>query len=321
MQKLHYVSRGKKHRRFGIFSFLLVTVMISGMQFPVYGFQMKPYRSTVSSTTLYRSLNRPQNCQSSKIASNILERMGLKHKQDCKSVNRYDRRFTFSSMQMTPTSGIDQLPLWMQTSIFFGIYGALGLSVLPLNNVINKTSKSFIGLEKWRDLFIDTSFPLVLGSLYLTAGIGHFVAMDSFISIYPPLGTWGIWYIPGSASFHVAWTGIVEILGGLGLVGGGAGKVLASLTGDGEGSDDTESGLFTFDKLSIPLSSLVLFVLTIVVTPANIYMYTHGATMGDGPPLDLSFHLLRFAIQAVLLSVLLTLSKDSFFYSWGDELD
>ena len=49
-------------------------------------------------------------------------------------------------------------------------------------------------------------------------------------------------------------------------------------------------------------------------------MYTHGATMGTGP-LPLAFHYVRFAVQCVLLGLLATLAKDSFFYAWGDEIE
>jgi len=31
--------------------------------------------------------------------------------------------------------------------------------------------------------------------------------------IYHPYVTSGIWHLPGSANFHVAWTGVAEILG------------------------------------------------------------------------------------------------------------
>ena len=66
----------------------------------------------------------------------------------------------------------------------------------------------------------------------------------------------------------------------------------------------------------------MLFLLTVLVTPANIYMYTHGAVMGaDMPPLDVSFHYIRFVIQVLLLSTLFVLAKDGLFFAWGDELD
>ena len=34
----------------------------------------------------------------------------------------------------------------------------------------------------------------------------------------------------------------------------------------------------------------------------------------------LTFHYVRFAVQCVLLGLLATLAKDSFFYAWGDEI-
>ena len=43
--------------------------------------------------------------------------------------------------------------------------------------------------------------------------------------------------------------------------------------------------------------------------------------MGPMPPLDLSFHYVRFVVQVLLLSTLWILAKDSFFFVWGDELD
>ena len=33
----------------------------------------------------------------------------------------------------------------------------------------------------------------------------------------PAQGAWGVWYLPGSKEFHVAWTGVVEFLAGLWL--------------------------------------------------------------------------------------------------------
>jgi len=229
---------------------------------------------------------------------------------------------TFTRLQMTSTSGIDQLPEVVQASVFVIVYAVLGLATIPTSNLLNDVSKSTIGLERWRDQFIETSLPLLLGAFYLSAGIGHFVAMDAFASIYPPIGTWGIWYLPGSANFHVAWTGIVEALGGIGLLLGGGRKLLGIGVDENEDGADVEEGLLVFDKLVIPLSALTLFLLTVIVTPANIYMYTHGAMMSDtSPPFDLSFHLARFGVQVVVLSLLLTLSRDSFFFAWGDELD
>jgi len=233
---------------------------------------------------------------------------------------QYTKRKSETRLEMTSMSGVDQLPEILQAVVFVGIYGSLCLSLLPLNNSLNKITKSVVGMERWRSLFVDTSIPLTVGLLYLISGLGHFVAMESFISIYPPIGTWGIWYLPGSASFHVIWTGIVELLGGLGLIVGATKRIFAT---DEDDNLLEEQGLITFDKMCIPTSAATLFLLTLIVTPANIYMYTHGAMMGgeEGPPLPTSFHVIRFIIQSLLLSFLLTLAKDSFFFSWGDELD
>ena len=155
-----------------------------------------------------------------------------------------------------------------------------------------------------------------MGLVYLLAGIGHFATQQDFCDIYPPKGTWGIWYLPGTATFHVIWTGIVELLGGAGLLFGGLSSILSNKAeGGGEEDDDW------YIKLIQPLSAIALFVLTTLVTPANIYMYTHGATMGDMGDLSMSFHYIRFGIQVLFLSLLFVLAKDTFFYAWGDELD
>ncbi|GFH61960.1 hypothetical protein CTEN210_18436 [Chaetoceros tenuissimus] len=211
---------------------------------------------------------------------------------------------------MSP-SGIDELPIIYQSSIFFGIYTLLSISTIQSIKIIDSISKG-IGLETWRNVFVDKLLPLLLGILYATAGIGHFTNSDAFCSIYPPVGTWGIWYLFGSAEFHVAWTGVVEILGGSGLLVGGVRSLF--------NMEDDDDGLVL--KLIKPISAVMLFLLTVLVTPANIYMYTHGAVMGaDMPPLDISFHYIRFVIQVLLLSTLFVLAKDGLFFAWGDELD
>ena len=38
-----------------------------------------------------------------------------------------------------------------------------------------------------------------------------------YINMMPAQGAWGVWYLPGSKEFHVAWTGVVEFLAGLWL--------------------------------------------------------------------------------------------------------
>ena len=225
---------------------------------------------------------------------------------------------TSSSVLHVSPSGIDELPIIFQSSIFFGIYALLGASTYISIQTIDALSKSTLGLEKWRYQYIETTLPLLLGAVYVAAGIGHFISSQEFCDIYPPIGTWGIWYLPGSAEFHVAWTGIVEMVGGGGLLFG----VVRSFIMMGYNNDIAEEDDDWSLKLIQPISAGTLFVLTVLVTPANIYMYTHGATMGDNMgELDVSFHYVRFVVQVLFLSLLFVVAKDSFFFAWGDELD
>eukprot|EP00592_Proboscia_alata_P015840 CAMPEP_0194394700 /NCGR_PEP_ID=MMETSP0174-20130528/124002_1 /TAXON_ID=216777 /ORGANISM="Proboscia alata, Strain PI-D3" /LENGTH=240 /DNA_ID=CAMNT_0039190531 /DNA_START=207 /DNA_END=929 /DNA_ORIENTATION=- len=221
-------------------------------------------------------------------------------------------RTTNHHLQLSP-SGIDTLPEIVQASVFVGSYGILGASTIVGVQTLDVASAT-LGLERWRKSFVEGYVPLLLGSLYGLAGVSHFGNAEAFTAIYPPVGTWGLWYLPGTAGFHVAWTGLVELFGGMGLLWGFGSRLLL----DEEEDDDGLVG-----KLIQPLSALLLFVLTVAVTPANIYMFTHGATMGgaDAGPLPLSFHFVRFGVQVVLLSLLLALAKDSLFFAWGDELD
>jgi hypothetical protein len=107
----------------------------------------------------------------------------------------------------------------VQAGVFATYYISLIVATIPTIKFLDAVSLSrVIGLERWRDWSIDTTLPLLIGTLYLTAGIGHFIQKESFISICPPQGTWEFWYLPGSAFFHVTWTGIVEALGGSGLL-------------------------------------------------------------------------------------------------------
>lgn len=46
----------------------------------------------------------------------------------------------------------------------------------------------------------------------------------------PAQGAWGFWYLPGSKSFHVAWTGVVEFLAGLWLTLGAVSKLIFGIS-------------------------------------------------------------------------------------------
>mmetsp|Transcript_17280 Transcript_17280/g.22476 ORF Transcript_17280/g.22476 Transcript_17280/m.22476 type:complete len:228 (+) Transcript_17280:28-711(+) len=171
-------------------------------------------------------------------------------------------------------SGIDGLPLAEQALVFGKIYAGLGISTAITSKVLR--SPPPFSCE-------------ILGLLFIAAGSSHFALPAAYVAIFPPIGTWGLWFLPGSPQFHVTWTGIAEIAGGLGLL-----LPIANLR---------------------PIAAKCLFLLTIAITPANIYMYTHGALMiGAGPdvPLDLSFHYIRFLLQVALLTILATIASSSF---------
>ena len=48
---------------------------------------------------------------------------------------------------------------------------------------------------------------VVLGGIFAAAGVAHFTSKDAFESMVPRPGAWGFWNLPGSAAFHVEWTG------------------------------------------------------------------------------------------------------------------
>lgn len=86
------------------------------------------------------------------------------------------------------------------------------------------------------------------------------------VTLYPHVlqGAWGLWYLPGSDEFHVEWTGVAEVLGGLGML---AAQVPAV-------------------QQAVPwlynASAAGMFALAVAVTPSNIFMATHNAP-GPGP--------------------------------------
>jgi uncharacterized membrane protein len=52
-------------------------------------------------------------------------------------------------------------------------------------------------------------------------------------------------------------------------------------------------------------ASLALLALVYAVTPANIYMFTHGARLPiKGPQVGSQFHLIRGIMQAIILAML-----------------
>eukprot|EP00933_Yihiella_yeosuensis_P035936 TRINITY_DN29620_c0_g1_i1.p1 TRINITY_DN29620_c0_g1~~TRINITY_DN29620_c0_g1_i1.p1 ORF type:complete len:296 (+),score=46.41 TRINITY_DN29620_c0_g1_i1:87-974(+) len=193
-------------------------------------------------------------------------------------------------------SGINVLPEQSQAAVVFALFAGLGILTTLVTGPGFRTLRSILPqgwFENWQ-----RTWPLI-GAFFLAAGIAHFTAADAFESIYPPQGTWGFWYLPGSASFHVAWTGVAEIAGGAGLFLGAILLWIFDLMG--------KEPPLLLRQISAA-AALGLHVLTWVVTPANVFMYTHGAQMvgltpGD-QPIPIEFHAIRGALQVVLLSFL-----------------
>ena len=73
-----------------------------------------------------------------------------------------------------------------------------------------------------------------------------------------------------SANFHVAWTGVVELLGGSGLLFGGLRSSLMGILKSNEGMEEEEEDGLSLIKLIQPISAATLFLLTVLVTPASM---------------------------------------------------
>ena len=193
---------------------------------------------------------------------------------------------------MLAPSGTDQLPFATQQAVFAGAFVGLGIAAIA-SAAAYKSAKNAVPGVWWDRWELWSAF--TLGVTFVLAGRSHFTVPEAFKSIYPPVGTWGFWYLAGSSDFHVAWTGVAELLGGSGLLAG----VMLSLTNQPNG------------RLLLSWSARCVL-LVLCVSPANIYMYTHGAIIpgiveGDLP---VGWHTGRFVAQAIVLSVLLTTAKE-----------
>ena len=130
----------------------------------------------------------------------------------------------------------------------------------------------------------------VLGGTYVLAGAAHFALPEGFDAMVPHENAFGgLWKLPGSKRFHVNWTGVCEIVGGLG----------------------TLSLLFDQNSSLGKASAFGLFLLTLAVTPANTYMFTNNSP-GPLPPdaseemmvLTPAQHFARGLLQVFLLTML-----------------
>ena len=179
-----------------------------------------------------------------------------------------------------------------QTACVLAVWSAILLGTYGCCEVLGPATRAVAPtLAAWSA----TTWPAI-GLTYIAAGVAHFTVHDGFVSMMPHKGAWGFWNLPGSASFHVNWTGVAEILGGFGLI---CGSLPFGLT-----PDFCESWL-------TPASAAGLFLLTVVVTPANTYMWTHNSP-GPLPPnadesaqiLPWQGHLARAGLQIFLLTLL-----------------
>lgn len=101
---------------------------------------------------------------------------------------------------------------------------------------------------------------------FAIGGIGHFAGTGFFVSIVPP-------YVP-KAHLVVLVSGVFELLGAAGL-------------------------LYRPTRKS---AAFGLFLLTLCVTPANVYMWQHADKFASIPPVLLGIRLL---VQLVLLAAIL----------------
>ncbi|CAM9491870.1 unnamed protein product [Discosporangium mesarthrocarpum] len=178
-------------------------------------------------------------------------------------------------------SGVSAFPKPMQAAVCGGVFLGIGAGTIAVLS-------GLAALPTGWNAGLEFSSPLSLGVIFMAAGISHFTLHEDFCRIYPGKGAWGFWYLPGSASFHVNWTGVAELLGGLGLALGGLGLGPQGL---------------------MPAAALSLFALVIAVTPANVYMFTHGAQLPAGLEVPVLGHAIRGAFQCLLLGVLWSLAS------------
>jgi hypothetical protein len=112
-------------------------------------------------------------------------------------------------------SQINTLPKPFEAKAFVGIFAALFLGTQFFSSFLGDLTTQYEWVQSWR-----YTWP-ALGAVFVAAGVAHSTVEEEYCNMHPAKGAWGIWCIPGSAKFHVRWTGVAEIMGGLGLLIGG----------------------------------------------------------------------------------------------------
>lgn len=171
-----------------------------------------------------------------------------------------------------------------QTTLVVLAFIFIGIMTIVFLNLYKKLDSS--NPPSWWNM-LKQSWPLLGLFPYIASGYQfHFVDANEFLCVTPPNGTWGWWYMPVSTEFQLAATGYIEIIGGL----------LLFVCGIVFKNNDT--------AISIrKASALCLFVTTVGMTFANLYMLTHGVwayPMEDAFPL--AFHVVRYIVQGLWLS-------------------
>uniref|UniRef100_A0A7S2ZC98 Uncharacterized protein n=1 Tax=Rhodosorus marinus TaxID=101924 RepID=A0A7S2ZC98_9RHOD len=207
-----------------------------------------------------------------------------------KSASSFNRRPSLRRsavrMEVGPSDPgyISTLSKPIQAAVTLLIYAGIALATVALNILV---------APKIRSIRVLRILSRALGLFFAAVGVQHFTLLQEISSMVPEKGAWGYWYLPGSAEFHTKWTGMAEVLGGLGV-----------LLGD-----------LPFLPLWVgPYAAAGLFLLVIVVTPSNMYMVTHGVLgpvkvwLGEDTVLRPNHHVIRMLLQAVLLSTLCSMA-------------
>jgi uncharacterized membrane protein len=211
-------------------------------------------------------------------------------------VNKSKATSTATSSSMSNTSNsndhiqyIGTMANEIQQFTFLAAFVALGLGTQVCIQAWYTGGIALLGPQYFYTIQTQI-FPIVFGSIFAIVGVCHFRFVDNFARIVPPYNGWGgLWKVPAPfhtqmnityEEYHSYWTGIVEFLGGVWLL---------------------YTGIISSSSI---IPATILFGLTIGVTPANLYMFTHNASPGGQiPSLQYPFgHLARFMVQCGLLS-------------------